>query len=114
MSQSNSETSTESTHQSEFQKNYFQLFDLSERFALDTKHLGEQFRQLQQQLHPDRYADKMGLFQVEPFRPGQIPVILVHGLMSSPGTWVAALNQLRDDPLLRDRSVQKFDYLRIC
>ena len=56
MSQSESETRPNSAHQSEFKKNYFQLFDLSERFALDTAHLGEQFRQLQQQLHPDRYA----------------------------------------------------------
>ena len=40
----------------EFQKNYYQLFDLPEQFALDERLLGEHFRQLQQQLHPDRYA----------------------------------------------------------
>ncbi|MEH6590602.1 MAG: Fe-S protein assembly co-chaperone HscB [Halioglobus sp.] len=42
----------------EFKKNYFQLFDQSPAVDLDLKRLGEQFRQLQQQLHPDRYAGK--------------------------------------------------------
>ena len=40
----------------DFQKNYYQLFDLPEQFAVDERLLGEHFRQLQQQLHPDRYA----------------------------------------------------------
>jgi molecular chaperone HscB len=43
---------------SEFKKNYFQLFDQAPVVDLDVKQLGEQFRQLQQQLHPDRYAGK--------------------------------------------------------
>jgi molecular chaperone HscB len=40
----------------ELQKNYYQLFNLPEQFTLDERLLGERFRQLQQQLHPDRYA----------------------------------------------------------
>ncbi len=54
-------------------------------------------------MHPDEYADKMGLFQIEPFQPDQIPVIFVHGLMSSPRTWFAAFNQLNSDTALRER-----------
>jgi hypothetical protein len=54
-------------------------------------------------LHPERYADMSGIFQFEPYRPDQIPVIFVHGLMSSPATWVKALNQMRADPVLRER-----------
>ena len=54
-------------------------------------------------MHPDTYENKMGLFQIEPFQGDQIPVIFVHGLMSSPRTWFAALNQLSSDPLLRKR-----------
>jgi len=53
--------------------------------------------------NPDKYIDNMGLYQLEPYRPDQIPVILVHGLMSSPGTWVSAMNQLCADPALRKR-----------
>ena len=40
----------------EIQKNYFQLFDLPEDFALDQAQLGKRYRQLQKELHPDRYA----------------------------------------------------------
>lgn len=40
----------------DFQQNYFQLFDLAPDFCLDEHRLGERFRQLQAELHPDRYA----------------------------------------------------------
>ena len=40
----------------EFQKNYFELFGLAVQYGVDELRLGEQFRLLQQQLHPDRYA----------------------------------------------------------
>lgn len=40
----------------DFQRNYFQLFDLQVDFALDLAQLGERYRQLQRELHPDRYA----------------------------------------------------------
>jgi molecular chaperone HscB len=41
---------------SDFQRNYFQLFDLPVDFALDLVQLGTRYRQLQRELHPDRYA----------------------------------------------------------
>ena len=40
----------------DFQQNYFQLFDLPVHFALDQAQLGARYRQLQGELHPDRYA----------------------------------------------------------
>jgi triacylglycerol esterase/lipase EstA (alpha/beta hydrolase family) len=52
---------------------------------------------------PDRYSHQMGLYQLEPFRSGQIPVVFVHGLLSSPETWLEALNALRADPVIRAR-----------
>ncbi len=54
-------------------------------------------------MHPEEYAGKSGLFQLEPFRKNKIPVVFVHGLMSSPQTWFTALNQLTSDPKLRER-----------
>jgi len=42
----------------DFQQSYFQLFDLPVQFALDNVVLGKRFRQMQGQLHPDRFASK--------------------------------------------------------
>ena len=40
----------------DFTQNYFQLFDLPVQFELDSGALGERYRQLQRELHPDRFA----------------------------------------------------------
>jgi pimeloyl-ACP methyl ester carboxylesterase len=39
----------------------------------------------------------------EPFRPGLIPVVLVHGTLSSAGRWADMLNDLENDGRIRDR-----------
>jgi pimeloyl-ACP methyl ester carboxylesterase len=38
----------------------------------------------------------------EPYQRGKIPVIMVHGLLSSPLTWTPLFNDLRADPVLRE------------
>tara|TARA_B110000503_G_scaffold25349_1_gene40065 strand:- start:30557 stop:31093 length:537 start_codon:yes stop_codon:yes gene_type:complete len=40
----------------DFQRNFFQLFDLPIDFALDQMQLSVRYRQLQREVHPDRYA----------------------------------------------------------
>ncbi len=40
----------------DFKQNYFQLFDMPVQFVLDQTQLGARYRQLQGELHPDRYA----------------------------------------------------------
>lgn len=42
----------------DFRKNFFQLFGLPERYQLDQADLGERFRALQNEVHPDRHADR--------------------------------------------------------
>ncbi|MEN6308227.1 MAG: alpha/beta hydrolase [Anaerohalosphaeraceae bacterium] len=44
-----------------------------------------------------------GIYMLEPYRPDKIPVLMVHGLMSSPSTWAGIFNDLRGDPQLRKR-----------
>ena len=42
----------------ELSKNYFTLFGLPQQFVIDEQHLADKFRQLQREVHPDRYAGK--------------------------------------------------------
>jgi len=42
-----------------------------------------------------------GVYLMEPYQPDKIPVVMVHGLMSSPLTWAGMFNDLRGDPELR-------------
>jgi molecular chaperone HscB len=42
--------------QSEFTKNYFELFGLPSAFRIETVRLESAYRQLQSQVHPDRFA----------------------------------------------------------
>jgi pimeloyl-ACP methyl ester carboxylesterase len=45
--------------------------------------------------------DKTGIRRMEPYTPGQIPVVFVHGTASSPVWWAEMWNTLNADPVLR-------------
>ena len=61
-------------------------------------------------LYPDRIKKLTGIYMLEPYEPGKIPVLMVHGLWSSPITWMEMFNDLRSDPDLR-RDYQFWFYL---
>jgi pimeloyl-ACP methyl ester carboxylesterase len=42
------------------------------------------------------------LAALQPHRPGQIPVVLVHGTASNPATWAGLVNDLTSDPRIRE------------
>jgi pimeloyl-ACP methyl ester carboxylesterase len=44
---------------------------------------------------------KTGIRRMEPYTPGQIPVVFVHGTASSPVWWAEMWNTLNADPVLR-------------
>lgn len=52
-------------------------------------------------LPKDRAQD--GLFTLHPYKPGRIPVVLVHGTGSSPARWAELVNELEGDPQIRER-----------
>lgn len=52
-------------------------------------------------LRPETVAGKTGLYMLEPYEPSKIPVVLIHGLWSSPMAWMPMFNDLRGDPALR-------------
>lgn len=43
-----------------------------------------------------------GIYLDGPHTPGKIPVVLIHGTISSPVVWAAAMNTLRADPEIRE------------
>jgi len=53
-------------------------------------------------LKPEKAAEDRGLYMLEPFQPDKIPVVMVHGLWSSPVTWMEMFNDLRSDPQVRE------------
>ncbi len=44
-----------------------------------------------------------GLYMTRPYDPGKIPVVFVHGLVSSPRAWAQTINELQNTPELSDR-----------
>jgi pimeloyl-ACP methyl ester carboxylesterase len=48
----------------------------------------------------DRAQD--GLFTLQPYRPGKIPLVLVHGTASSPVRWAELVNELEGDLRIRE------------
>jgi pimeloyl-ACP methyl ester carboxylesterase len=43
------------------------------------------------------------IYSIDPYQPGKIPVLLIHGLWASPRVWTPMVNILRSDPVLRGR-----------
>jgi len=54
-------------------------------------------------VRPDRVRKVSGLYMVQPYDPERIPVLMVHGLWSSPMTWMEMFNDLQADPDIRRR-----------
>lgn len=52
-------------------------------------------------LNPSEVENLQGLYMLEPFDPHKMPVVMVHGLWSSPVTWMEMFNDLRSDPYVR-------------
>lgn len=54
-------------------------------------------------MDPDALKAAQGLYMLQPYQKGKIPVVFVHGLISSPMTWLPMINGLMGDPALRER-----------
>ena len=49
----------------------------------------------------DRFSYPTSLIFMQPYDPNRIPVVLVHGLLSTPVMWGEVVNGLQADPLIR-------------
>jgi pimeloyl-ACP methyl ester carboxylesterase len=65
---------------------------------LDYTDLGAATREL---FRPGQSSHRTGLQMLEPYQPDKIPVVLVHGIWSTPITWVRMFNDLRSIPAIR-------------
>ncbi|WP_442485657.1 esterase/lipase family protein [Aeoliella sp. SH292] len=52
-------------------------------------------------INPGAVESMQGLYMLEPYDPKKMPVVMVHGLWSSPVTWMEMFNDLRSDPYVR-------------
>lgn len=52
---------------------------------------------------PDRFTEETGIYFVTPYDPKKIPVVFVHGLVSSPDAFKNMLNELMPEKWFRDR-----------
>lgn len=65
--------------------------------------IDEDRRWLTDFLQPGVSGSGDGLFMIEPYQPGKIPVVFIHGLLSDPATWREVVNELRSRPDLAAR-----------
>ena len=54
-------------------------------------------------MDPEALNKAQGLYMLQPYQKDKIPVVFVHGLISSPMTWLPMINELMSDPELRER-----------
>lgn len=72
-------------------------------FFLDSPEFRSRNRVTEGLINPAKTQSQRGLFMLEPYDPNRIPVVMVHGLWSSPLTWMDMFNDLRSYPEIRDR-----------
>jgi pimeloyl-ACP methyl ester carboxylesterase len=72
-------------------------------YFLDTPQFRKTNLEWEGLFNPASVADQRGLYMLEPYDPKRIPVLMVHGLWSSPRTWMDMFNDLRSFPEIRER-----------
>jgi pimeloyl-ACP methyl ester carboxylesterase len=53
-------------------------------------------------LRPERGLERANLLLIRPYERNKIPVVMVHGLISTPLAWIPMLNELLRDPVVQD------------
>ena len=72
-------------------------------FFLDSPEFRQRNRATEGLLNPQKTEQGRGLYMIEPYDPNRMPVVMVHGLWSSPLTWMDMFNDLRSYPEIRNR-----------
>ena len=54
-------------------------------------------------LRPEHALERANLLLLRPYEPGKIPVVMVHGLISTPLAWIPMLNELLRNPVIQEK-----------
>ncbi|WP_205678681.1 esterase/lipase family protein [Aquisphaera insulae] len=54
-------------------------------------------------MRPEANMGRANLLMIRPYEPGKIPVVMVHGLISSPLAWIPMLDELLRDPAIQNK-----------
>lgn len=54
-------------------------------------------------MRPGQALERANLLMIRPYEPGKIPIVMVHGLISSPLSWIPMLDELQRDPAIQER-----------
>jgi PGAP1-like protein len=77
--------------------------DFSAPFAALASRTRFIFQRWQGLFRMEHFADRQGVFFLEPYDPEKIPVLLVHGILSSPLMWRDLTNRIMGDPFLQKK-----------
>lgn len=58
---------------------------------------------IQNVLMPERFSEETGIYFLQPYDPKKIPLVLVHGLVSSPDAFKNMINELAPEPWFREK-----------
>jgi pimeloyl-ACP methyl ester carboxylesterase len=77
--------------------------DFSAPFAAIASRTRFIFQRWQGLFRMEHYADRQGIFFLEPYDPEKVPVLMVHGILSSPLMWRDLTNRIMADPVLQKK-----------
>lgn len=78
-------------------------FDVTAPLAWQLDETRPWTKELSAFFNSDESGVTSGVFLADPYEPGKIPIVFVHGTASSPSRWAEVLNELRDDSLIASR-----------
>ncbi len=84
-------------------RSYHVAADFTAALALMLNDTNPRKKEIFNLVRPGDPADSARIILLQPFDPEKTTVLLVHGLISSPATWVPMLNELRGDAAIRKR-----------
>jgi pimeloyl-ACP methyl ester carboxylesterase len=64
-------------------------------------HQSELWQGLMGALHVADHMKITGLYMLEPYDPDRIPLVFIHGLISTPRMWRDVINEIETDPVIR-------------